>query len=527
MEDGSEVAVPSVDALARRLERGEVLPDTQLFDLGTGEWAPARESHIVRFILEEREREGGEALEGWEEEVALDPEAIPGPEESGEAEDPFDMDLTLEPGAASAPETEAPEEEAGEEEAVEEEAEAEGEDEEASEPSGLRPRRDPYGDLPLMDWDEEEAEEQAADEESGEAAPEDEEAVVEEGVGDDLVAGSGVEVEEWAGPAEAPPESEDVETPPEAPAAETPPAAEPDRAEDREERREPSRARPAKKRAPARRPPRRRVPAGAFLVVVLLAAVGGALFLGVRFVDVPFLGEGEREAPEVAEDDPADPGLLRGSLPEVATVPPVPEGLEGPVERALEAVERRFQATVDSLRAVHGVEDRPPRDWLGGYYLAHASEFPGVLAFWEGYLEVLDELRGMDEELFHAAAAEAVAGEPASESDAAVGYLEDRYRSTLPARRGRYDLLAAVARQAVELHEFLEENEGAIRYTPALGPEVPLDPILEAQSDDPEVHRGMLDRLDGMFRVLDRSRGGGAPSPGGLGVDLFQRFGEG
>jgi hypothetical protein len=79
LDDGSEVAIPTVEALARRIDRGEVLPNTELHDIGTGAWSAARESAVVRFILEERESDGKAPLEAWKGELGSGPGPAPGP----------------------------------------------------------------------------------------------------------------------------------------------------------------------------------------------------------------------------------------------------------------------------------------------------------------------------------------------------------------------------------------------------------------------------------------------------------------
>jgi hypothetical protein len=258
--------------------------------------------------------------------------------------------------------------------------------------------------------------------------------------------------------------------------------------------------------------------------VVALAGVG-AFFLGDRAEpapdDVPVSGEAGSGEPELTGTV-----LVGEDVTVVAPVPSVPEGLEATVERGLRAVNSRFDVVVDSLRSVHGLADRPPSEWLSGYYLAHASEFPNVRAFWDGYAALVGELRTRDPELYLETAVRAASGPDPEQSRAVEAYLEDRYRAVRPYRRERYIQLTRVAQRALELHDFLEANQAEIRFTPATGPEIPLDPIMEAEVERAEVRSELLRRMDLLFQALDLSRGGGAPPMGGLGQDLFRRFGD-
>jgi TonB family protein len=74
--DGAERSIPSTDALARGIAIGEVLPDTLLFDSGTGTWGPARDASVVKFVLDELRREWQAPIRGWDDGAA---EARPAP----------------------------------------------------------------------------------------------------------------------------------------------------------------------------------------------------------------------------------------------------------------------------------------------------------------------------------------------------------------------------------------------------------------------------------------------------------------
>jgi len=588
MEDGSEVAIPSLEALARRIDRGEILPDTQLFDVGTNAWTASRESAVVRFILEERELEGLPPVEGWEDAFQEEEEnRLEGPgtehEVEPEAKEVDEGEETQEEGRDAQGEGEDAQGEAGEEEVGSDpfaldlplEAEASGGD------GAGTSREPPSGDDPAaVEADERDqgAERDEGDEADGIAETdekpsefesfvladdfvaegEDEEEGTSEGetVADEVSAGGashelpllefpderparGAEapspearkdpgpqgstsLDEWASGASAGPPVPGEPLP--GPPVRRRPIREPRRPAG--PKRQPASSR--SERAAAGPEPRggSRGTVGVLVLLGLLGAV--AFFFGDRVVE---LWNGEApEARAVAEPTVSGPtprGLVGEDLTGRAEVPAVPDGFEAQVDRGLAAVRIRFDQVVDSLRAVHGISGSPPRAWLSGYYLAHASEFPGILQFWQGYAGLVGELRARDPELYLETAVRAGSGPDSNRNEAVARYLEERYRSILTLRRERYAQLILVARRAQELHDFLVLSEPDIRYTPAIGPEVPLDPILEARSERAEVQSELLRRLDALFQALDRSRGGGAPALGGLGNDLFRRFGEG
>ena len=60
--DGGEVEVDSPEGLRALMESGKVGELTLLYDVLTGEWAPARAHAVVRLLLEEEGSEGGGEL---------------------------------------------------------------------------------------------------------------------------------------------------------------------------------------------------------------------------------------------------------------------------------------------------------------------------------------------------------------------------------------------------------------------------------------------------------------------------------
>src|SRR5438093_1397245 len=56
---GKEVGIPTVDALALRIELGAITEATRLYDEAADRWAPAREHEIFRSLVREREDKSG------------------------------------------------------------------------------------------------------------------------------------------------------------------------------------------------------------------------------------------------------------------------------------------------------------------------------------------------------------------------------------------------------------------------------------------------------------------------------------
>jgi hypothetical protein len=517
MDDGSEVPIASLEALARRIDRGEVLPDTELFDAGTNAWSPARQSAVVRFILDEREHEGREPLEEWE--GAFD-EVESGATAGGEKSDPFDLGLTLEPGTFGRPD-EDDEEDGDESEEGEAPARGEGSDfesftlgedfgapepgvdeEEPAAPSPTAPVEEDPDALPGLVFP---GDERPRRDEPADPGPQ-----------------GGTSLDEWSssGPPSLPAGStipgQPIPGPPVSPVF-----------RGKESRRKPTRRMPQTRPEPEPAGPKKGAGRWVLAGLVVLGLAGaGVFFMGDRSAPT------EEEGPRVTEAGPQEPdlsgrALVGEDLSGVVSVPAIPEGLEVAVQRGLRAVNTRFNLVVDSLRSVHGLADAPPRDWLSGAYLAGASEFAHVRAFWDGYASLVGELRGRDPELFLETAVRAASDPDPERARPIEAYLDDRYRAVRPYRRERYIQLALVARRALELHDFLEANEAEIRYTPATGPEIPLDPIMEAAVESAEIRSELLGIMDALFQALDISRGGGPPAMGGLGQDLFRRFGAG
>ena len=423
LADGDELLISSVEALARRVARGDVEPHTELFDASTDAWQGASEASVVQFILDEMRREGVELPHGWASEPPVEPkeespiessdEEENGPSEEADHEeppalDPLSLGLTL-----------APPEEPSLPEVVSEAASA--------------AHRDPIpGPPPKEKW------------------------VTDRSSGGLLV----------------PPRNEKTGPP--------------------------TRPAPPGERA---RPPRgaRGLPsAGGRWMWFAGGAVVAVAFLISSFSDGPG-GGGPGGQGQQSQESSAEPALLV-----------VPDGLGAEVQRSADLATESAREAMDSLQLQRGLPNAPPADWLSGYYLANATEFPELRQFWVGHGRLLQDVRAADESVFLNALSEGMGLLEASPADIAriEVHLRARYDAAASPRLERYEQLTSVAATALELHTFLSDRTGSLEYTPALGTGTPArDPVLEVATEDPAVRRELNLRLDALVEALDRSTG--------------------
>jgi len=526
LDGGTELPVSSVEALARRLERGDLLPATPVHDSSTGLWVRAAESPVVRFILEEMWRAGDEPPPAW---------APTEPGSGGAGADARSDDVGRGNGTESPPvNTESGEASPDGEASADGELapHGDGDDVAGAGLSGamlLKSSLDDFfaelppdsgthsdlvsGDLPDIDMTL--------------VPPSDAEGREEAGAAEDVARRIEARAAEEARRAEARSREEPGSVHPDVRPEKSEWIARPDSDELRPGPVSVPRADPGSQsdRAVAAAPTtvsRRRVLPWVLILgaVVTVGAIVGALLLSGRAEEPVTLdslglrGGGGTAAPTLSQLSPPAPA-------------PIPAGLEVPVREAIGAFQREIQGAVDSLSAVHGVAGAPPPPWLGGRYLSSAGAYPEVPDFWEAYRRMVEDLRLLDRELFDRVLRDSLDGSSDREADALriERYLEERYATMRGRREDRYRQLVAAADLAIDLHEFLVSSEANLRFTPALGNAVPLDPVLEVGADSPEVLRALNYHLDELFRALDRSRGGGALSQDGLRSDLFLGFG--
>ncbi len=249
-------------------------------------------------------------------------------------------------------------------------------------------------------------------------------------------------------------------------------------------------ARPQPKNRPS--PPRRtrsRSLTPVLFGVVGLAVVGGGGYFGWK----AFQGRSRAPAPEA--ETPALPAVI---------IPAIPAEL---LPRMRDLGEIALVETLEQLRAAQAEFDipaEPNRDWLAGVYLANAAQFRDVQEFWEGIEAYVDRVRETDTQVFHdryVAQLEAAA----VASDTAAILLEradSGFLATREDRREAYALMDDLVNAALDLHEFLLLNEANIEYAPAAGG-VSRDPVLEAVPASRELRDQMWERVDRITGALD------------------------
>jgi hypothetical protein len=225
------------------------------------------------------------------------------------------------------------------------------------------------------------------------------------------------------------------------------------------------------------------------LGVVGLGVVGGGGFFGWKVL------QGRKAAAPVEEAAPA--------LPPV-TIPSIPAEL---LPRMRDLGELALSDMIDELGGVPaelGIPAEPNRDWLAGVYLANASQFGDVKAFWDGIDAFVDRVRDSDTRVFHERY-QARLGEAVVAADTAAILLEradSGFLSTRAQRFEAYALMDDLVNAALDLHEFLLANEAKIEYAPAAGG-VSRDPVLEAVPETKELREEMWDRVDRITAALD------------------------
>jgi hypothetical protein len=504
--NGNEVPIPSVDALALRIELGAIKESTELYDAQADQWGPA-DTHEIFHTLVRAAEEGDQAFVAPPPPVAPAEEEAPGTDESrgaveepamAESREPADAirDLTLAP-APPDPDEEAPP------------LDAELEDDlatvETSPQDGGTAEAQPvesgfdFGDLEGGLELEESFESPDADVAQAPMDFSPGAGIEEEDFGDDLdqafdytYADSGYKRAE----------SLDLEKPLSEFNAEAPPAwmdadsSEADVGEVMDfsapstdvigDEGVSSELPLRDRRTPRTRPSPPRFKSQRSLVapivgVVLLLAVGLGAYVAWPIVSARIADDGDSVDPDVG-------------------LPAVPDGLSPQMQEVADAA---FASALQNVRAAGSGPVTPGPDWLSGRYLAAASEFPEAESFWMGVGEVLDAVRDIDLDAFreafesHAARAGVVAEERAALTErAAVDF-----RAGQEARAETYGLVDELIDAALGLHSFLVTNEENIEYTPASTRTN--DPVLEAEPSTPEIGEALENRIDRVTEALD------------------------
>ena len=499
---GNEVPIPSVDALALRIELGAVGPDTQLYDAQADHWGPAKTHEIFHTLS----RDAGE-----EEFIAPPPPVAPPPPAP----------------EAPAPKAERPSKPPKPRKAAKVEKEAEPQEEASREGAdlGLTLADPPPAPLEKQDATEKAATSGVADLDldlapADPAAPAPPVEPESQGGGFDFGTGD-LELEEPLGSDELPLESPmefttgsaapaggdadlTLETPlsqfqPDSPPGwmEAPPEDEvmdfstvsADASREEEPLVPPKEVAAHERREPKTRPSRpkfkrQRSLSGPIVLGVIMLALGVGGYVGWPILSARLAQTEVPERPEVVM--PVIPPELLPRMHELA-------------DQAIGDAVRQVEAATTAA----GVPPEPPQEWLAGVYLGNASQFPGIEAFWSGMGQFVDGLRAGDWEIYHEAleARVSAAGLPAEEAAMVLERADSGFVAAEAGRRGAYDALERLVLASLDLHDFLIDNEGEIEYRPAISSTA--DPVLEAVPTSAAIGDRMWDMVDEITESLD------------------------
>jgi len=509
---GNEIPIPSVDALALRIELGAVGPNTQLYDAQADHWGPAHSHEIFHTLTRDAEDDF----------VAPPPPVAPPTVAAGPQPDP-------------APAASAPADETGQAKVDSPPAGVEEDQDESDlgltladpppEASGRAASGDAFGDLdrdvafpgdPSVDGEVGEAGAPEPDEEGGfdfgviDAAEELEDEPMELGMGaveTPPAGGFGGELalespmDFSSGGALA---SDDLqfeqpmsEFRPEAPPAwmDEPPndsimdfSAAASAAE--EEDLVPSAEAPTRqRRVPKDRPSppkfrKDRSLSGPIVLVVILLALGVGAYVGWPII-------GQRFAREEAPPAP------------VITLPDIPAELVPRMRSFAEAAIADVVGDADAATVDGGAPAAPGQEWLAGVYLGNASQFEGVEAFWQGMEQFVGALRAADGAAYHDRYVARLESQGVPSDTAAI--LTERadagFALAAPRREESYAILERVVGASLDLHDFLVRNEANIEYRPATTSTV--DPVLQAVPSTPAIGDQMWEMVDEITEALD------------------------
>lgn len=500
---GNEVTIPSIDALALRIELGAIGPDTQLYDAQADRWAPAESHEIFHTLSRDLLGDGGF--------VAPPPPVAPSPPLENEEPAPAKADDLPDFGALSL---------------VDDDDQDDQEEAEAPPPPPAPAMDEPPMHFALVDEPEvgfapppAKAPKPPAEDEPPtfdfggglDLAPESQEPEAPQPGGMDFGQGGfggGMEMEtpmsefspdappSWmdqqAGPVEgrAPlglePEPEEPPRHRRTPAVEAAVAAASASEEDGGPRRE--RLEPRNRPSPPRRAQKLSL-TPILLGIVGVGVVGGGGYFGWRYL------QGRQDAATAAAAVPA--------LPPV-TIPDIPAEL---LPRMRDLGEAALSETIRELGAMPVAMElpaEPDRDWLAGAYLGNASRFRDVQEFWEGMESFLNRVRDVDTQVFHERyeAQLAMAGLAPDTAALLLERADSGFLATRDGRREAYVLMEDLIFAALDLHDFLVRNEANIEYDPA-GGGMSRDPVLEAVPNSRELGQEMWSRMDRITQALD------------------------
>lgn len=212
-------------------------------------------------------------------------------------------------------------------------------------------------------------------------------------------------------------------------------------------------------------------------------------------------------------------------VPEVV-MPPLSDELM-PVMR--EASEAALGAVFEQARTAWAESNpvqEPPSEWLDGIYLANAGDYEQAEAFWSGMSDFVERVRGIELAAFDAALAVELRdrGATGADADAIRERADSGFVAATPERTEVFDRFEAVVDASLALHAFLVANQDNIEYAPATV--VTTDPVLEVNPATPEIRQAMEELLDEVLATLRAFEYPGTVTAEGLRDTLRSRIQE-
>lgn len=188
-------------------------------------------------------------------------------------------------------------------------------------------------------------------------------------------------------------------------------------------------------------------------------------------------------------------------VPEVYLPPLSEELMQVMRDASSEALAAAFEDARSAWAQSNPVPE-PPAEWLEGVYLANAGDYPSVEEFWSGMADFADRVRAVDLPAFDAAVAAELQsrGMVADQMSAVRERADSGFVAATPERTAVYDGFDALIDASLAFHTFLEANQDQIEYVPAAA--VTTDPILEVNPATPAIREAMEGLLDDVLASL-------------------------
>lgn len=166
------------------------------------------------------------------------------------------------------------------------------------------------------------------------------------------------------------------------------------------------------------------------------------------------------------------------------------------------AADQAFASLLAAARQETGPQPAsPPRQWLEGVYLANASSYDGVEAFWDAMSQTMESFRAMDVAAFDASVAAAIgAGLSAEDADAVRARADSGFVAAAAEREAAFEQAATLIDSAIRFHQFLVANEANIEHAPAAT--VTTDPITEVDPATDEIRAAMDELMSAVLSGL-------------------------